>query len=75
MKALEILLEMQYGLDTTGTPDMIGLNEAIGELSQIKSRICCDNCQYFDSRVEICYLNGCKDFEEWTLWKPLVEVK
>ena len=38
MKALEILLEMQYAIDTTGVDDMIGLNEAIKEIEELQDK-------------------------------------
>ena len=39
MKAIEILLEMQYAIDTTGTDDMIGLNEAIEEIKELQQEL------------------------------------
>ena len=50
MKALKILLEMQYAYDTTGIPDMIGLKEAIEELELL-----CDSKylhKLIDERIE-----------------------
>ena len=40
------------------------------ELEEINSRICCENCQQYESLSKICYQNGCKDYEDWILWKP-----
>lgn len=49
MKALAILEEMEYAYNTTGTPDMIGITEAIAELKLIQKQLnkeSCEGCLY-----------------------------
>lgn len=40
------------------------------QLSKIKERMCCENCQMFDPVSQICHQNGCNDYDDWTLWIP-----
>lgn len=76
MKALKFLKEQQRRhINMAESMKVVyfddELDEAIAELELIQSKINCDNCQKFDTRVNVCYQNGCKDFEDWELWTKI----
>ena len=69
MKALEILKYQRKNFRKFDRHISVW-DEAIAELESITSRVCCENCQQYDAEVQVCYQNGCNDYEDWELWKP-----